>query len=82
MEEQRKIDQDTIAKLRDQISITGTSTLSKLHEAATRMDASNPHGRQTNGQRQAKADMNVLDRHSNNHYIAELERKDRKIKEL
>lgn len=38
MEQQRKIDADTIASLRDQVAITGTSTLSKLHEAATRME--------------------------------------------
>lgn len=80
MEEQRKIDQDTIAELRNQIAITGSSTLSKLHEAVTRMDSSTAG--QTAGQRKAKADLNVQERQASNHYIAELDRKDRKIKEL
>ena len=48
METQRKVDADTIANLREQITATGTSTLSKLHEAASRMESQGGH-RQSQG---------------------------------
>lgn len=43
MEEQRKIDADVISKLLEQLAITGNSTLSKLHQAATRMETQGAH---------------------------------------
>lgn len=60
MEEMRHRDAKTIAELRDQISIAGNSTLSKLHEAATRMESKG--ARKTTGQKKANADLFMNDR--------------------
>lgn len=80
MEIQTKSDANTIANLREQISATGSSTLSKLHEAAVRMEGAGQ--RQTAGQKKANADLSWHDSNVKNTVTAALDKKDRLIKKL
>jgi chromosome segregation ATPase len=80
MDEQRKADANTIASLREQISATGSSTLSKLHEAAVRMEGAG--ARQSSSQRQANAELVLHDRNVKNSVTQALDKKDRLIKKL
>lgn len=80
MEKRQQMDAETIASLRDQLAMTGNSTLSKLHEAASRMETSG--ARQTQGQRKANADLQALDRQSRAYVEEALHKKDKIIQDL
>ena len=77
MRQQAELDANQINKLREQISITGSSTLNKMHEIVSKNQGD---GNVDQGRAQASASVRVVDRKTRDHLQAQLDDKDHLIK--